>query len=207
MAAGWGQLAATHSQTFENYFAYVPGLKVVMPSTPYDAKGLLKEAIRDPDPVLFIEHALLYSMRGEVPDREFTVPIGVADVKREGQDVTVVAWSRMACVAMQAAERLADRGVDVEVVDPRTLRPLDLNPLVRSVQKTNRCLVVEEGWRSAGMGAEVAASIQEAAFDYLDAPVQRLASAEVPMPYARNLELEVIPDVEDVVRAIEALAA
>src|ERR1043165_1211551 len=169
-SGGVGQLAATHSQSFENWFAYCPGIKVVAPSTPYDAKGLLRASIRDADPVLFIESLPLYDTKGEVPEGDYTVPIGVAEVKREGTDVTVIGYSRMTYVAMQVAEKLAkEEGISVEVVDLRSLRPLDRPTIVNSIKKTNRAVIIEEDWRSYGIGAEVAATIQEEAFDYLDA--------------------------------------
>lgn len=205
-AGGAGaQLAATHSQNVEVWFAHVPGIKVVAPATPKDAKGLLKAAIRDEDPVLVVEHSLLYGTKGEVPEGDYVVPIGQADVKREGKDLTLIAYSRMVLVALEAAQLLAQEGIDVEVVDLRTLRPLDTEAVVRSVKKTNRAVIVEEGWRSFGVGAEVAARLVEEAFDYLDAPIQRVATAEVPMPYARNLEQAALPKVDDVVRAAKNL--
>ena len=199
------QLAATHSQSLEVMFAYVPGLKVVMPATPYDAKGLLKAAIRDDNPVLFIEHSLLYPMKGEVPEGDYTVPIGVSDVKREGSDVTIVAYSRMVQVALEAAQKLEADGISAEVVDLRTLRPLDTEPLIRSFMKTNHAVVVEEDWKTYGIGAEIACQIYEQAFGYLDAPIKRVAGTEVPMPYAKNLESMAIPTVGDVVRAAKEL--
>jgi len=203
VGGGGRQLAATHSQTPDVVFAHFPGLKVVAPGTPADAKGLLKAAIRDEDPVFFIEHATLYQLRGEVPDdEEYLVPIGVSDVKREGKDVTIVSYSKMLQTSLQAAEQLAKEGIEVEVVDLRTLRPLDMRPVLESVRKTNRLVVVEEGWRSYGIGAEVATRVMEQAFDYLDAPVRRVAQAEVPLPYNRRLEQMALPQVEDVVHAV-----
>src|SRR5918997_6445469 len=187
---GGQQLAATHSQNPEVWFAHVPGLKVVAPSTPADARGLLKAAIRDDDPVIFLENLALYNTKGEVPDdgEDDVIPIGVADVKREGSDVTIVSYSRMAAVALTVAEQLAnDHGIDAEVVDLRSLRPLDRDTIVNSVKKTNRAVVFEEDWRSYGVGAEVAATIQEHAFDYLDAPVRRIAAAEAPPPPAKGV--------------------
>lgn len=200
-AAGWGQLAATHSQTFESWYSYIPGLKVAMPATPYDAKGMLLSAIRDPDPVMFIEHSLLYSTRGEVPEGEYLVPLGKSDVKREGTDLTIVTYSRSLMVAQQAATRLAEQGVSAEIIDLRSLRPLDMGPAVASVQKTNRAMIVEEDWRSYGAGAEIVARLQEEAFDYLDAPIARVAAVEVPLPYAKNLERLCYPTDQDVVDA------
>jgi pyruvate dehydrogenase E1 component beta subunit len=199
------QLAATHSQNLEALFAHVPGLKVVTPGTPKDAKGLLKSAIRDDDPVLFIEHALLYRVRGEVPEGEYLIPLGKAEVKREGRDITLVAYSKMVLVALEAADRLHDEGIEAEVVDLRTLRPLDMETVLRSVKKTNRAMIIEEDWRSYGIGAEVASRIQEEAFDYLDAPIQRVAAVEVPMPYAKNLEQAAIPDAKRVIEAVKQL--
>ena len=203
--AGWAQVAATHSQTFEAYFAHVPGLKVVMPATPYDAKGLLKSSVRSDDPVFFIEHTKLYSSRGDVPEGDYTIPIGKADVKRQGKDVTIVTYSRMLFIALQAAKSLADEGIEAEVIDLRTLRPLDMDTVCESVRKTNRVMVLEEDWRSCGMGAEVASRIYEEAFDYLDAPIARLAAAEVPLPYAKNIEREAFPREEHVLRAARQL--
>ncbi len=203
VGGGGRQLGATHSQTPDVVFAHFPGLKVVAPSTPADAKGLLKSAIREEDPVFFIEHATLYQVRGEVPDDEdYLVPIGVSDVKREGKDVTIVSYSKMLHVALEAAGKLAEEGIEAEVVDLRTLRPLDTRPIVASVQKTNRMVVVEEGWRAYGIGAEIASRVTELAFDYLDAPVRRVAQAEVPLPYNRRLEQMALPQVADVIHAV-----
>ncbi len=196
------QLAAQHSQSLEGWFAHVPGLKVVAPSTPADAKGLLKAAIRDDDPVIFFEGETLYGSKGEVPEGEHLVPIGVADVKREGSDVTIIAWSKMVNVALKAAETLAQDGVSCEVIDPRTLRPLDSGALLASVQKTNRCVIVEEGWEYAGIGAQLAYQIHRDAFSDLDAPVLRVTGADVPMPYAKNLEHMAMPDTGRVVEAV-----
>ena len=202
-SGGVGQLAATHSQSFENWFAYCPGLKVVSPSTPYDAKGLMRAAIRDDDPVIFIESLALYDTKGEVPqDDDFTIPIGVAEVKREGTDITVVAYSRMTVVAMQVAQNLEKEGISVEVVDLRSLRPLDRTTIINSVKKTGRAVVIEEDWYSYGIGAEIAATIQEGAFDYLDAPVQRVAGVEVPLPYAAKLSQASKPSAQDLINAI-----
>ncbi|PDW00535.1 alpha-ketoacid dehydrogenase subunit beta [Candidatus Viridilinea mediisalina] len=201
-SGGTGQLAATHSQSFENWFAYCPGLKVVAPATPYDAKGLLRAAIRDDDPVIFIESLALYDTKGEVPDEDFVVPIGVAEVKRAGHDVTVVAYSRMTAVALQVAQRLAEEGISVEVVDLRSLRPLDRPTIIASVKKTNRAVVIAEDWYSYGVTAELAATIQEDAFDYLDAPVQRVAGLEVPLPYAKDLSAAAKPSAQSLINAI-----
>jgi len=198
---GGRRLAATHSQNLEPLLAHIPGLKVVAPATPYDAKGLLKASIRDGDPVVFIEHSLLFSTKGEVPEDDYVVPIGVSDVKRRGRDVTIVAHSRMTREALIAAEKLAEQGIEAEVVDLRTLRPLDMGPVLDSVARTNRVVIAGEDWRSFGIGAEVAARIQEEAFDDLDAPVLRVNQAEVPLPYAANLEKLAIPDHQNIVDA------
>jgi len=205
--AGWGQLAATHSQTFEAWFAHIPGLIVAMPSTPHDAKGLLKAAIRSENPVMFIEHARLYGVKGEVPDGEYTVPLGKSDVKRQGRHVTVVTYSRMLHVVLGAAKTLAREGIECEVIDLRTLRPLDMGPVYESVAKTHRALIVGEDWTTCGMGAEIAARIGHDRFDDLDAPVERMGQIEVPVPYARNLEALMFPDegaVADKVRKMVA---
>ena len=196
------QVAAQHSQAFESWFVHIPGLVVVMPSTPKDAKGLLKSAIRDDNPVIFMENEVLYNMKGEVPEEEFTIPLGLGDVKRPGKDVTIVAWSRSTQFALQAAELLAKDGIDAEVVDPRTLRPLDEEIIFESVRKTNRCVVVEEGWRYAGFGAEIADRVQRGCFDDLDAPVIRVTAADVPMPYSKMLEKAFLPQPERVVEAV-----
>jgi pyruvate dehydrogenase E1 component beta subunit len=201
------QVSSQHSQAIESWFAYFPGLKVVMPSTAADAKGLLKSAIRDDDPVIFIEQERLYGMKGEVPeDEDFTIPLGVAEVKREGTDATIVARSLMVPVALKAAEELAKDGLSCEVIDPRTIRPLDINTIVESVKKTNRVVIAEESHPFAGIGAEISAEINERAFDYLDAPVKRVSGVDVPMPYAKNLERLAIPDVEEVMAAVRAVA-
>jgi len=196
------QLAAQHSQALEAWFCHVPGLKVVMPATPADAKGLLKSAVRDDNPVIFIESEVLYGTRGEVPEGEYLVPLGVGEVKRPGKDVTIVAHSRMVLVALEAAATLEKEGIDAEVVDPRTLRPLDGEIIVNSVKKTNRAVIVEEGWPYCGVGAQLAYLIQNRAFDYLDAPVLRVTGADVPMPYAKNLEHLCLPDVSRVSEAV-----
>jgi pyruvate dehydrogenase E1 component beta subunit len=196
------QLAAQHSQSLEAWYANVPGLKVVAPSTAYDAKGLLKSAIRDDDPVIFFEGETLYGSKGEVPDEEYTVPIGVSDVKRQGTDVTVIAWSKMVTVALKAADALAADGISCEVVDPRTLRPLDDGPILESVRKTNRCVILEEGWPYAGLGAQIAYQIHQAAFGDLDAPVTRVTGIDVPMPYAKNLEHMVMPSPARLIAAV-----
>jgi len=202
VGGGGRQLGATHSQTPDVIFAHFPGLKVVAPGTPADAKGILKSAIRDDDPVFFIEHATLYSVRGDVPeDEDFLVPIGVSDVKRQGKDVTLVSYSKMIQVTLEAADKLAEQGIEAEVIDLRSLRPLDTQPILESVRKTNRLVVVEEGWRSFGVGAEISSTVAEQAFDYLDAPIRRVAQVEVPLPYNRRLEQMALPQVDDVIRA------
>ena len=196
------QLGPTHSHSFEAFFLHVPGLLVAVPSTAADAKGLLKAAIRDDNPVVFIEHETLYGQRGEVPENGGPMRFGEAAVRREGDDVTVVGISRMAVTALKAAETLAEEHeIDAEVIDPRTLRPLDLDTILDSVKKTNRAVIVEEGWPHGGVGANLAALIQEQAFDYLDAPVQRVTGADVPMPYSKPLEQAAFPHEEHVVHA------
>ena len=195
------QLGAQHSQAFESFLANIPGLKVIAPATPADAKGLLKSAIRDGNPVVFFEGEMLYNTKGEVPEGDVTVPIGVADIKRAGTDVTIVAHSKTVSIALKAAEELAKDGVSAEVVDPRTIRPLDLPAILGSVRKTNRCVIVEEGCPFAGVGAEVAYEIQRDAFDDLDAPVIRITGADVPMPYNKQLERLAKPDAAKVVAA------
>ena len=202
---GGQQLGAQHSQSLEAWFVHVPGLKVVTASTAADAKGLLKSAIRDDNPVLFLEHEGLYGRKGEVPDGEHLTPIGVADVKRPGQHVTIVAWLRMVEVALAAAEQLAQEGVEAEVIDARTLRPLDVETIAKSVMKTNHAVIVEECWPQCGMGAEIGSRIYESAFDYLDAPVVRVSGADVPMPYASHLEQLCIPDEEKVLAAVRSV--
>lgn len=202
-SGGGRQLGATHSQTPDAIFAHFPGLKVVAPGTPADAKGLLKSAIRSDDPILFIEHATLYQMRGEVPEGEHLVEIGKSIVQRPGRDVTIVTYSKSLETSMKAADQLAGEGIEAEIVDLRTLRPLDMEPVIESFKKTNRAVVVEEGWKSYGVGSEVASRIYEQAFDYVDAPIQRVAQDEVPLPYNRTLEQMALPQVEDVVKAVK----
>jgi pyruvate dehydrogenase E1 component beta subunit len=196
------QVGSQHSQALESMYAHVPGLKVAMPSTAYDAKGLLKTAIRDDNPVVFIEGETLYNSTWEVPDGEHLIPLGKGDIKRAGKDITLIAWSKMVWTCLEAAKTLAEQGIECEVVDPRTLRPLDVDTLAASVQKTGRCVIVEVGWPVAGFGAEVAYQIQKRCMDALDAPVERVTSDDVPMPYAKNLEDEVQPQVKDVVAAV-----
>jgi len=195
------RVGAQHSQSLENWLANVPGLKVVMPSNPADAKGLLKASIRDNDTVVFIENEINYGDVSEVPDGEYIIPLGKADIKRAGTDVTLVAHSRMTGFALAAAEELAKQGIDAEVIDPRTIRPLDENTILASVAKTNRAVVIEEGWRFAGIGAEISARIMERGFDDLDAPVARVTGKDVPMPYAANLEAMALPSVAEIVEA------
>jgi pyruvate dehydrogenase E1 component beta subunit len=199
--AGSGTGAAEHhSQSLENWFVHIPGLKVVMPSTPYDAKGLLIAAIRDNNAVVFVEHKLLYKMKGPVPEEPYTIPLGTAEVKREGKDLTIVATSVMVQRSLAAAEQLAEEGIEVEVVDPRTLRPLDTEPIIQSVIKTGRVLLVHEAVKTGGYGGELAGVIAESkAFGYLDAPIVRLAGRDIPIPYNRTLELNAVPQVEDIV--------
>jgi pyruvate dehydrogenase E1 component beta subunit len=195
------QLAAQHSQAFESFYAHIPGLKVVMPGTPADAKGLLKSAIRDDDPIVFIEGEMLYNTKGEVPEEEYVVPIGKAEVKREGGDVTIVCHSKTVTLALKAADELAGEDIAAEVVDLRTVRPLDREAILTSVAKTNRCVVAEEGWPFAGVGAQVVDLIQREAFDALDAPILRVTGADVPMPYNRQLEKAAKVDAAKIVAA------
>lgn len=204
-AAGWGQLAATHSQSFEAWFAHVPGLIVVMPATPYDAKGLLTTAMYSQNPVIFIEHSRLYGEKGAVPQGEFRVPFGVADVKRKGQDISIITYSRMVHVALNAANELSKQGIEAEVVDLRSLRPIDWETVYNSVRKTHRALVLTEDWMTFGVSAEIAARIGFETFDYLDAPVLRVTQEEVPLPYAPNLEKLSFPDEARVVQEVKAM--
>ncbi len=203
VGGGGRQLGATHSQTPDVIFAHFPGLKVVSPGTPEDAKGLLKTAIRSDDPVFFIEHAAMYQSRGEVPEGEYTIPIGKSKIQRPGKDVTIVTYCRGLELSMQAANDLSKEGIEVEIVDLRTLRPLDMEPVLESFKKTNRAVIVEEGWRSYGVGAEVSSRIYEEAFDYADAPILRVAQKEVPLPYNRNLEQAALPQVPDILAAVK----
>jgi pyruvate dehydrogenase E1 component beta subunit len=203
VGGGGRQLGATHSQTPDVVFAHFPGLKVIAPGTPHDAKGLLKSAIRSDDPVMFIEHATLYQLRDEVPDGEYLEPIGVSKVQRPGEDVTLVTYSKMLQVSLEAAEQLEKEGISVEIIDLRTLRPLDMAPAVASFKKTNRAVVVEEGWGTYGVGAEVAARLYDEAFDYVDAPIKRVAQKEVPLPYNEKLEKLALPQRDDVIKAVK----
>jgi pyruvate dehydrogenase E1 component beta subunit len=200
-----GQLAATHSQSFEAFYAHVPGLKVLTPSNPYDAKGLLKAAIRDNDPVVFLESEKMYGDKGEVPDGEYIIPIGKADIKREGKDVTLVSFGKIIKVAYKAAEELAKEGISVEVIDLRTIRPFDIETVVNSVKKTNRCLILEESWPVASISSEIAYRIQKDAFDYLDAPVRRLTQSDTPFAFSPSLIDAALPNEGDVIRVVKEL--
>ncbi len=197
--------AAQHSQSLEAWFTHLPGLKVVMPSTPYDAKGLLKAAIRDDNPVIFLEHKMLYGVKGEVPEEEYIVPLGVADVKREGKDITIIATSMMVYKSLEAAKELEKEGISVEVVDPRTLYPLDEERILESVKKTHRAIVVHEAVERSGFGGEIVALIMEKAFEYLDAPVKRVCAKNTPIPFSPPLEKFVIPQVEDIIKAVKEM--
>jgi pyruvate dehydrogenase E1 component beta subunit len=197
------QLAAQHSQSLEAWFCHVPGLKVIAPATPHDAKGLLKAAIRDDNPVIFIEAQLLYGTKGEVQEGEYTIPMGKAEIKREGKDVTIVAYSKMLLLGLEAASDLEKEGIDPEVIDLRTLKPLDIDTLVQSVKKTGRLVIVEEGWRFAGLGAQIAESVYSAAYDALDGPIVRVTGEDVPMPYTRPLEDLAIPDRARIIQAVK----
>lgn len=200
-----GQLAATHSQSFESFYAHVPGLKVITPSTPYDAKGLLKSAIRDNDPVVFLESEKMYGDKGEIPEGEYLIPIGVADTKRKGTDVTIVSFGKIIKVAHAAAEELAKEGIEVEIIDLRTVRPIDYAAVVESVKKTNRCVVVEESWPLASISSEIAYHLQRYAFDYLDAPVLRVTQSDTPFPFATSLMEEALPNVERIIKAVKTV--
>ncbi len=200
-----GQLGAQHSQNFENWFANTPGLKVVVPFTPYDAKGLLKTAIRDEDPVIFMESELMYGDKGEVPDEEYLIPLGQADVKRSGTDVTIVSFGKIMKVALAAAAEMEKDGISCEVVDLRTVRPIDYATVVESVKKTNRLVIVEEAWPLSSIATEITYHVQKHAFDYLDAPIQRVNSFDAPLPYAPTLIEAILPNVEKTVRAIKAV--
>nr|WP_317630746.1 pyruvate dehydrogenase complex E1 component subunit beta [uncultured Flavobacterium sp.] len=198
-----GQLAATHSQSFENWFANTPGLKVVVPSNPYDAKGLLKSSIRDNDPVIFMESEQMYGDKGEVPEGEYTIPLGVADVKREGTDVTIVSFGKIIKEAYKAADELAKEGISCEVIDLRTIRPMDQEAILKSVKKTNRLVILEEAWPFASVSSEITYIVQEKAFDYLDAPIQRITTADTPAPFSPELLKEWLPNAQDVVKAVK----
>jgi pyruvate dehydrogenase E1 component beta subunit len=197
------QLAAQHSQSLESLFCHIAGLSVVAPATPRDAKGLLKSAIRQNNPIIFIEGQELYSTKGDVPDGDYTIPIGRAEIKREGTDVTVIAWSKMLLLALRAAEQLAKDGISAEVVDLRTLKPVDYDTLLGSVRKTGRAVIVEEGWEFCGLGAQIATDLYHRAFDAFDAPVERVTGYDVPMPYAKHLEQLALPTAERVIEAVK----
>ena len=197
-------LAATHSQALEAIYAHIPGLKVVMPSNPRDAKGLLKTSIRDENPVVFIESEVMYGEKGEIPEGEYTIPLGVGEIVRDGTDVTIVSWSKiLQHVTLKAVESLAAEGISAEVIDPRTIKPMDWELIFNSVRKTNRLVVVEEGWPFAGVGAQISHEVSKNVFDYLDAPVERVTQEDVPLPYAHNLEVASLPTVAKVIQAVK----
>ncbi|MFM7023248.1 MAG: pyruvate dehydrogenase complex E1 component subunit beta [Flavobacteriales bacterium] len=203
--ASAGQLGAQHSQAFESWFANTPGLKVIVPSTPYDAKGLLKSAIRDNDPVIFMESEQMYGDKGEVPEGEYLIPIGVADIKRKGKDVTIVTFGKIVHVVLAATAELEKQGISAEVIDLRTVRPIDYEAIYESIRKTNRLVIVEEAWPLASISGEITYKVQKEAFDYLDAPVQRITSRDVPLPYAMNLINEALPNVERIVNGVKSV--
>jgi len=198
-------LGAHHSQSLESWFIHIPGIKVVMPATPYDAKGLLKTSIRDDNPILFIEHKMLYNTKGEVPEEEYLIPLGQAEVKRKGSDVTLITYSRMLLYSLEAADELEKEAISVEVIDLRSLFPLDIKTIIASIKKTNRVVIVEEDCKTGGVGAEVGMQIMENAFDYLDAPMARVAGADIPMPKSPILEKLAIPDKERIVKAVKEI--
>ncbi|VXB92919.1 Pyruvate dehydrogenase complex E1 component subunit beta [Flavobacterium sp. 9AF] len=204
--ASAGQLAATHSQAFENWYANCPGLKVVVPSNVYDAKGLLKSAIRDNDPVIFMESEQMYGDKGEVPEGEYTLPLGVADIKREGKDVTIVSFGKILKEAFIAADALEKEGISCEIIDLRTVRPLDYDTILNSVKKTNRLVILEEAWPFGSVASEITYMVQEKAFDYLDAPIQRITTADTPAPYSPALLKEWLPNAEDLIKAVKKVA-
>jgi pyruvate dehydrogenase E1 component beta subunit len=199
-----GQLGATHSQAFESFYAHVPGLKVVTPSNPADAKGLLKSAIRDQDPIVFLESEKMYGDKGEIPEGEYLIPIGLADVKRKGKDVTIVSFGKIIKEAYKAADELKKEGIECEVIDLRTVRPIDYGTVVESIKKTNRCVVVEESWPLASISSEMAYHLQRYAFDYLDAPVMRVTQSDTPFPYSPPLIEEALPNVGRIMKAVKA---
>ena len=201
--ASAGQLAATHSQAFENWFANTPGLKVIVPSNPYDAKGLLKSAIRDDDPVIFMESEQMYGDKGEVPEGEYTIPIGVADIKREGSDVTIVSFGKIIKEAYKAADELAKENISCEIIDLRTVRPLDTETILKSVKKTNRLVILEEAWPFGNVATEITFQVQSKAFDYLDAPIEKINTADTPAPYSPVLLKEWLPNSEDVINSVK----
>ncbi|MDC1109102.1 pyruvate dehydrogenase complex E1 component subunit beta [Flavobacteriaceae bacterium] len=201
--ASAGQLGATHSQAFENWFANTPGLKVIVPSNPYDAKGLLKSAIRDDDPVIFMESEQMYGDKGEIPEGEYTLPIGVADIKREGSDVTIVSFGKIIKEAYKAADKLKEENISCEIIDLRTVRPLDIDSVIKSVKKTNRLVILEEAWPFGNVSTEITFQVQSKAFDYLDAPIQKINTADTPAPYSPVLLAEWLPNSDDVVKAVK----
>jgi len=201
--ASAGQLAATHSQAFESWYANCPGLKVIVPSNPYDAKGLLKSAIRDDDPVIFMESEQMYGDKGEVPEGEYTLPIGVADVKRSGKDITLVSFGKILKEALKASEELQKEGIDVEIIDLRTIRPLDYNTIFESVKKTNRLVILEESWPFGNISTEITYQVQNEIFDFLDAPIEKINTADTPAPYSPVLLAEWLPNYKDVIKAIK----
>ena len=198
-----GQLGATHSQAFENWFANTPGLKVIVPSNPYDAKGLLKSAIRDDDPVIFMESEQMYGDKGEIPEGEYTLPIGVADIKREGTDVTIVSFGKIIKEAYKAADKLQEENISCEIIDLRTVRPLDINAVLKSVKKTNRLVILEEAWPFGNVSTEITFQVQSKAFDYLDAPIEKINTADTPAPYSPVLLAEWLPNSVDVIKAVK----
>ncbi|MFL2587431.1 MAG: pyruvate dehydrogenase complex E1 component subunit beta [Flavobacteriaceae bacterium] len=201
--ASAGQLAATHSQAFESWYANCPGLKVIVPSNPYDAKGLLKSAVRDNDPVIFMESEQMYGDKGEVPDGEFTLPIGVAEIKRTGKDVTIVSFGKIIKEAYKAADILAEEGIDSEVIDLRTIRPMDYNTILESVKKTNRLVILEESWPFGNISTEITFQVQSQIFDYLDAPIEKINTADTPAPYSPVLLAEWLPNYNDVIKSVK----
>ena len=201
--ASAGQLAATHSQAFESWYANCPGLKVIVPSNPYDAKGLLKSAIRDDDPVIFMESEQMYGDKGEVPEGEYTLPIGVADIKRSGKDITLVSFGKILKEALKASEELQKEGIDVEIIDLRTIRPLDYNTIFESVKKTNRLVILEESWPFGNISTEITYQVQNQIFDFLDAPIEKINTADTPAPYSPVLLAEWLPNYKDVIKAIK----
>ena len=200
-----GQLGAQHSQNFENWYANTPGLKVLVPSNPYDAKGLLKTAIRDNDPVIFMESEVMYGEKGEVPTEEYLIPIGLADIKRAGTDVTIVSFGKIMKVALASAQELEKENISAEVIDLRSVRPIDYATVVESIKKTNRLVIVEEAWPLSSIATEITYHVQKHAFDYLDAPVHRINNFDAPLPYAQTLIQEILPNVEKTVRAVRAV--
>ena len=198
-----GQLAATHSQAFDNWFANCPGLKVIVPSNPYDAKGLLKSAIRDNDPVIFMESEQMYGDKGQVPEEEYTIPIGEAEVKKHGSDVTVVSFGKIIKEVFKASEKLSEENIDIEIIDLRTIRPLDIETIIKSVKKTNRLLIVEEAWPFGNVSTEISHQIQNKCFDYLDAPIEKLNTADTPAPYSPVLLAEWLPNQSDVIKSVK----